>query len=149
MNFKTSLWVSYLFVIIQFFCLGLIAVTGPLIASGVFFQLLELSAIVPGIWAVWTMRIGHFNIIPDVPIHGKLVEIGPFRYVRHPMYASLLLVTLVLVLNHFSLFRMTIWVVLLIDLLMKLSYEEKLLAQRFPNYPFYRKRTKCLIPFIY
>jgi protein-S-isoprenylcysteine O-methyltransferase Ste14 len=65
------------------------------------------------------------------------------------MYAALLLWTLVIVLNAFSLMRLCIWFVLMGDSAVKLLVEERLLAQKFQEYDTYKLRTKRLIPFIY
>ena len=140
---------SLTLVLIQFVCLVVLAVTGPLIASNPLYFLLEIVGLLSGVWAVWTIRLGNFNITPDVPEGSNLVTEGPYKYVRHPMYSSLLLVTLALVLDHFSKFRLFIWIVLLFDLLIKLSYEEELLSVHFTDYSFYKKRTKRLIPFLF
>ena len=140
---------SLTLVLIQFVCLVILAVTGPLIATNPLYFLLEIVGLLSGVWAVWTMRLGNFDITPDVPEGSNLVTEGPYKYVRHPMYSSLLLVTLALVLDHFSKFRLFIWIVLLFDLLIKLSYEEELLSVHFTDYSFYKKRTKRLIPFLF
>jgi len=140
---------SYVFVAGQFFSLGLLVITGPVIASGPWLQLLEAAGILLGLWAIFTMRMGHFNITPDVRKTGQLREQGPYRFIRHPLYASLLLTTLALVINAFTPIRLTLWIVLLADLLLKLIHEESLLAQHFDAYTAYTSRTKRLLPFVY
>ena len=139
----------YVFVLVQFLCLGLIAITGPLIASNPALFAAEMLGILLGLWAVWVMRIGNFNVTPTVRTGAKLVEGGPYRYIRHPMYASLLLVTLPLVLDHFSMLRLAIWLVLLVDLVLKLRHEERLLASEVEGYSGYMSRTKKLVPFMF
>jgi protein-S-isoprenylcysteine O-methyltransferase Ste14 len=59
-----------------------------------------------------------------------------------------LLLTLGLVLDQPTLVRFALWSALLIDLWLKLSHEERLLARRFPDYSGYKARTKRLIPFL-
>jgi len=137
------------FVLVQFLCLGLIAITGPLIASNPVLLAAELLGILLGLWAVWVMRIGNFNVTPTVMAGAKLVEGGPYRFIRHPMYAALLLVTLPLVLDSFSLLRFSIWIVLLVDLVLKLRHEEQLLASEVDGYSRYMSRTKKLLPLIF
>lgn len=139
---------SYIFVFIQFVGLVLIAVTGPLIAQNKLYLMMEAIGLVLGVWAVWVMKIGNFRVTPDIPSNSRLVTSGPYEYIRHPMYASLLLITLALILDHLSPFRLFLWLILLADLLMKLNYEEELLSGRFKGYSSYKQRTKRLIPFI-
>jgi len=140
---------SFVFVAVQFFCLSLLALTGPVIVSGLWLQLLEAAGILLGLWAIYTMRMGNFNITPDVRETGQLREQGPYRFIRHPMYASLLLTTLALLINAFTPIRLILWIVLLADLVLKLIHEESLLAQHFDAYTAYMSRTKRLLPFVY
>jgi len=140
---------SYVFVIVQFACLIAIALTGPLIARNPLWLALEGAALLLGLWTIWTMRAARFNIVPDVPDNSELVRHGPYRFIRHPMYATLLLGSLALVLNEPTLLRAVVWVVLLIDLVLKLTYEERLLVESFPSYAEYRQHSKRLVPFVY
>ena len=140
---------SSLYVAIQFICLGLIAITGPLFPSNVTLIVIELSGIGLGIWAILSMRIGNFNIAPDPLKWTELVTSGPYRLIRHPMYLALLLITLPLVIYDFDLFRISVWLVLLLDLLLKLNYEEKLLARKLVGYDQYMGKSARLIPFLY
>ena len=140
---------SSLYVAIQFICLGLIAITGSLIPSNNALLVIELSGLGLGIWAILSMRIGNFNIAPDPFKWTQLVTSGPYRLIRHPMYLALLLTTLPLVINDFDLFRISVWLVLLLDLLLKLNYEEKLLARKLVGYDQYMGKSARLIPFLY
>ena len=144
-NFSKSL----LFVIVQFACLGLIALTGPLFPSNAVLLVLELLGIGLGIWAILAMRIGNFNIMPDPLKHSQLVTSGPYRMIRHPMYLAILLTTLPLIIYSFDIFRLAIWLVLLIDLIFKLIYEENLLSVKLVGYDRYIERSFRLFPYIY
>jgi len=140
---------SILFVIIQFACLGLIAITGPLLPDRPLLLVIEFLGIGLGIWAIFSMQIGNFNITPDPLKLSQLVTKGPYRFIRHPMYLALLLTTLPLVIDDFDPLRVTVWFVLLIDLLLKINYEEKLLAAALEGYDHYVRHSARLIPYIY
>lgn len=140
---------SLLFVLVQFLSLGLIALSGPLFADSPYLLIIELLGIALGIWAVLVMRIGNFNITPDPFMWTKLVSNGPYELIRHPMYLALLVTTLPLIVNHFSILRALVWLILLIGLLLKLNYEEGLLVQQLEGYPKYRAKSWKLIPFLY
>jgi protein-S-isoprenylcysteine O-methyltransferase Ste14 len=65
------------------------------------------------------------------------------------MYASILLGALALVLDTPTPARWMIYLVLTVNLLFKLNYEEQLLLAAFPLYAAYQERSKRLIPLIY
>ena len=149
LNPKKNLLKSLTFVAIQFICLGVIAVTGPIFPSNEYLLTIELLGLGLGVWAVYIMRIGNFNITPDPLTRSKLVTSGPYRLIRHPMYLALLLTTFPLVINKFDIFRIGIWLVLLINLLLKLNYEENLLVDKMAGYDQYAKQSFRLIPYLY
>ena len=79
----------------------------------------------------------------------ELVTSGPYRYVRHPMYAGGLVAAI-----GSAIVGGGAWIFLTVILgalfLWRVGAEDKLLAQQFPNeYPEYKKRTKALIPLVW
>lgn len=144
-----ELWKSLLFVVLQFLALGLIGLTGPVIPGSLVLLVIELSGLGLGVWAVLVMGIGNFNIIPDPFQWTKLVRIGPYQLIRHPMYLALLLTTFPLVINYFTVFRFLVWMTLLVTLLLKLNYEEGLLSEKLNGYLKYAGESYKIIPFLY
>jgi protein-S-isoprenylcysteine O-methyltransferase Ste14 len=140
---------SILFVIIQFACLALIFLTGPLIPRNIILLTAELIGIGLGVWAVLIMGIGNFNVTPDPLKRSRLVTRGPYRVIRHPMYLALLVVTFPLIIAELSWVRLLVWVILLVTLVLKLNFEESLLDEQLPGYLEYRERSYRLIPYIY
>jgi protein-S-isoprenylcysteine O-methyltransferase Ste14 len=140
---------GYALVAGQLAALFYILLTGPLFADGWFWLAVEIAAGVLGIWAILAMRLGNFNVTPDVKATGRLVRRGPYRWIRHPMYAALLLLALPLVVSDFTWDRVLAFVALAAILLLKLNYEETLLSARFQDYAVYQQETKRLIPFVY
>jgi protein-S-isoprenylcysteine O-methyltransferase Ste14 len=95
------------------------------------------------------MGIGNINISPLVKQGAVLVTRGPYRLIRHPMYLAVLLVIWPLIIDHFSLLRITAGFVLTTDLIIKMLFEEGLLKKQFAEYKAYMKTTKRLIPVIF
>ena len=140
---------SYVFVGVQFLCLGVILSTGPWIAKTPVLFLLELGGGVLGIWAVMTMKLRHLSALPEIKANSPLQQGGPYRWIRHPMYSALLLVILALICESWSPWRGVFGVILLVDLGLKLEYEESLLMRIFPEYADYQQNTHKLIPWIW
>ena len=140
---------SYSLVAIQFACLIAITLTGSLLARNPALLVMEAAAVLLGLWAILTVRIGNVNVLPDPRQKAVLVQSGPYRWIRHPMYTALLLGTLALVLDSPSTLRWSLWIVLLIDLLIKLRYEERMLLEHFGGYGAYMAGSKRLIPYLY
>ena len=140
---------SFIFVAIQFLSLYLIASTGPLFPSNPILLVIELVGLALGLWAISAMGLGNFNISPEIKEGSLFVQRGPYKFIRHPMYASLLLITLPLVIAAPNPLRWAYWLILLIDLVLKLTHEEKLLVATHPQYGSYRRATARLIPFLF
>lgn len=113
-------------------------------------SLLCISAgLLLGIWAILTMRTSKLNILPEVRSESTLITSGPYRYIRHPMYSSVLLVGTGVVIQQVSFVRMLLFLLLFFVLLLKIRYEESLLLKKFPEYTDYMKYTKRLLPGIF
>lgn len=140
---------GYVFVIIQFTLLILIFITGPNIPSNPLFLGMFLLGIMVGVLAVWNMRVSKLRTNPEVAEGSKLVTSGIYKYIRHPMYLGLILVSFALVLDYLTFLRIFLFDLLVLNQYLKLTYEEKLLQKHFKDYKEYQKRTKKLIPFLY
>ena len=134
---------------IQFVLIGVIAFTGPLWPQDWSLRAILGVGGVLGLWALQAMGLRQVKVFPEVHGRGKLIVLGPYRWVRHPMYTSVLLVTLAWMLGNPLPYRILLWVGLVMTLSVKLRYEERLLMERFPDYEAYRRQTKRLIPFVW
>jgi protein-S-isoprenylcysteine O-methyltransferase Ste14 len=105
------------------------AVVWPLPALAVF-----LPGAAIGLWTLAFNRPGNFNIRPEPKPDTKLVLDGPYAYVRHPMYVSVLLMGLAAVLFYLSWLKMLCLAALYVVLWIKSGVEEEALRQRFPGY---------------
>ena len=142
-------WLSIVLVATQFLLIALIMIAGPLWPTHWGLRGMIVMGGVIGVWAFLSMGLRNLRAFPEIPQHGRLVVHGLYRWVRHPMYTSLLLITMAWMIEQPLPWRMILWVGLVMTLLVKLRYEEQLLLARFPLYEEYRMRTKRLIPFLF
>lgn len=126
-----------------------VLLTGPLVAENAILLLAQVLAMIVIILAAWEMRRTRYYRVPDIGKQNELVTTGIYKYIRNPMYLAELLFTGVLLLNFSSNFRVGIFVVLIIDLLLKIQYEEKLLGSFFKEFEKYKKTSWRLIPYLY
>ena len=102
-----------------------------------------------GLWTLWHNRPGNFRIHPDLHPHTRLVTTGPYHWMRHPMYASLLLTlagTTVVTVHPLSGLG---WILVAVAVAQKARIEERLLRARFPEYAPYATRTARIVPGFY
>ncbi len=138
---------SAVYVVIQFACLTVIFMNVVLIPENIYLIFGIALFLLLGIRAIFIMKF-NFNIAPEPLSDAKLIIKGPYKYIRHPMYTSVLGITLCYIIASCSIFNLIMFLVLVIVLIMKLNYEEKLLEKRFGEYADYKIRTKKIIPFI-
>lgn len=102
--------------------------------------------------AVWARRTlgGNWSIAVTLKEDHELVQRGPYRWVRNPIYTSLLLMFAGTALA-ISLVRGWVAVALaFLSFSIKLRHEEALLQRQFPAaFADYRRRVKALIPFLF
>jgi protein-S-isoprenylcysteine O-methyltransferase Ste14 len=109
--------------------------------------LLGLSGIV-GVWALSANRPGNFNIHPTPHQDGELIQHGPYRWIRHPMYTSVLLFGAALAVAITSMSAWLVWVLLAGVLMSKALLEERWMAQKHPAYTAYLARSRRFIPYL-
>jgi len=119
----------------------------PIRISGRIILLLGLALIV---WSSTVLRAqGSFAALPRPRATGTLVESGPYRWLRHPLYSGLILSGIGAGLIRLSWIEFVLTAALFVVLDLKRRREEAWLVERFPAYGGYRARTKALIPFVY
>lgn len=134
---------------------GLIAwqlvLAAPAIMQGhfpAFTWLLAGGALALAVWTLRHNRMGNFNIHPAPKLGGVLVTSGPYRWIRHPMYTTVLLGAAALGWMSDTALAWPVWVALALVLLFKLTMEERWLQERYPNYDAYKRVSKRLLPWI-
>jgi len=101
-----------------------------------------------GLWALNHNRLGNFNIVPELREGCTLVTDGIYRYIRHPMYTSVILMMLGVLLFRPDIISFVLWLALIAVLYLKAHREEQLWMRHDPCYESYREQTRCFIPYI-
>jgi protein-S-isoprenylcysteine O-methyltransferase Ste14 len=84
--------------------------------------------------------------LPHPRDDSRLVESGPYRWVRHPIYGGLVLATAGWALLTASPATLALWPATAAFFWRKARREEAWLEERFPGYDDYRRRTRRLLP---
>lgn len=140
---------SILLTAVEYLCILMIFITGDLLPLSFIAIVILVLALFLGFWSLWTIFIKKFRITTKISSDSRIVAKGPYKLIRHPLYSSLLLILLIIVLNHFSIIRLILWLILLTVMFAKLMYEERLIIKRNTDYLIYKRGTKRLLPFIY
>lgn len=142
---------SYLLVFLQFLFLGLLFLPFYLVelSGGVYFAFGCFSfSFVLLAWTVFHNRFGNFNIVPEIKEDCILITTGPYRYIRHPMYTSVMLIGTGVVLYWFSFWKIGVLALLIAVFYFKARREEGFWSEKTEEYSAYRKKSRMFIPFI-
>ena len=140
---------SAIFVVGQFIFGIFLLATTSFSKINLFSGLFALIGCTIVLWATISMRKSVIKVFPDVDKQAKLIENGPYQWIRHSMYSGVLFAFIGLLLTQTTLIRFLAYILLTVDLILKLNFEESLLEKHFKNYRFYKKKTFRLVPFIY
>lgn len=121
---------------------------GELVRFNLWLIAVQFLALCIVIYSRLQFRAKQFRPVAE-PGNGPLVTSGPYRFVRHPVYAGVLLFLLFSVIGHPSLLNAGLWIVALCVVIWRISIEEQLLRRQYPEYPEYQRRTHRLIPMVY
>lgn len=100
------------------------------------------------IWARITFKSRSFNLTAN-PTEGGLVTNGPYRWLRHPIYAAIVYFSWACLVAFPKTDVLVAVLFINIGLFTRMLLEEKELNKAYPEYAEYSKRAKRLIPFIF
>ena len=124
-----------------------LAVTGNLFSASPLIIAFQIAAIGLSVWARRAFQPGTFRVTA-APAGMAIIRRGPYRYVRHPMYAAALLFIWTAVLGHMSAFTVGAGMVVTVSVVARVIAEERLLVAQLPGYAEYRRSTAALLPFV-
>ncbi len=102
-----------------------------------------------GSTTVWYNGPGNFSVYPEPKAGTQLITDGPYRYARHPMYTSLVIMMLGIAAYNGHWLNLSGLLLVVLSVVLKAGREEVLLAQLFSEYPAYCDRTRRFVPGIY
>ncbi len=123
-------------------------VTGNFLSESPFIIIGQLLCVGFSAWARRSFQKEQFSIHAE-PSDGSLLTVGPYKYVRHPMYTSALFLIWISIAGHFSIFTVVIGLILTSVTAIRIINEEQLLSLKFHDYKNYKLKTKTIIPFLY
>lgn len=145
---KQKSWKSLTLVLLQLIFIAVIAITGKIFILNSIYIILIFAAAFPSLWAILIMQ-DKLRIMPEPSKSSKLITSGPYKYIRHPMYATVISVTLIWILFDFSFMRLAVYILLVFNMVVKMFYEENILKDSFEGYKEYMKESKRIIPFLF
>ncbi len=146
---RLPIWLGYFL-----FCVAAVHPFGMLlIPHTVITEYLGVAVCASGLLAaIWSRKTLGNDWSRDVEFkqEHKLVERGPYRFVRHPIYTSHLLMGLGTALASSRLVAFAGLGFFFVGFWIKLKQEEGLLLRHFPEeYSAYKARVKALVPFVF
>lgn len=108
---------------------------------------IQLAALALIVWARVTFGGRSFHATAN-PTEGGLVTNGPYRYLRHPIYAAVLYFVWAGIAAHPSVPNAVIALVATAGLAVRMLAEETLIVGKYPEYSAYARRTRRVVPFL-
>ena len=119
-----------------------------LVAADFIGQAIQVASFALMIWARISFGSRSFHFAAN-PTQGGLVTSGPYRYLRHPIYAAILFFIWAGALSHLSAIDVVLALTITVSTAVRIFTEEKLVVAMYPEYQEYASHTKRIVPFVF
>ncbi len=136
-------------VFLQFFIIAMMLWFGKGILTSIPGMIVFMVGLAIGLWALVHNRLGNFNIRPDIKHGCEMVNSGPYRFVRHPMYTSVLFMMFGVFIAAPTLLEFGFLAGLFVVLSAKALREERLWCDHHQGYSAYKSETRMFIPILW
>ena len=109
---------------------------------------IQLSSVAFMIWARIIFGLRSFHVTAN-STKGELVTSGPYRWLRHPIYASIIYFSMASIISFPFIDTIAAVALIVIGLFGRMILEEKSLLMTYENYAEYCKKAKRIIPFLF
>jgi len=146
---RMPVWLGFvLFVVAWAYPFGPVAIRRTVFSDSLGVAICALGLFV----AIWSRKVLGAEWSQDVELKQghKLIECGPYRFMRHPIYTGHLLMGLGTAIGSGRLVAFAGLASFAVGFWIKLQQEERLLLRGLPDeYPGYKARVKALIPYVF
>jgi protein-S-isoprenylcysteine O-methyltransferase Ste14 len=91
----------------------------------------------------------NFSMKIEADSSNCLVQSGIYKYIRHPLYLAILIISLSGSIIFSCIFNWIIVALTFLGVLSRIKKEELFLSKQYPDYEDYKNKTKKLIPFVF
>ena len=128
--------------------LAFLIFNGYVISKNPVISIVQILSFCLMIWARITFKSRSFHLTADTT-KGALVTSGPYRWLRHPIYAAVIYFGWVCFIAFPNTESLIATILITVGLFIRMQLEEKALNKTYPEYAEYSKKAKRLIPFVY
>jgi protein-S-isoprenylcysteine O-methyltransferase Ste14 len=108
---------------------------------------IQIAGVLVVVWARLTFGMRSLHVGSNAT-EGGLVTTGPYRYVRHPIYAGALVILAGVLVAHHDVETLIAAGCVAAALVVRMVAEERAVVRTYPEYASYAKRTKRIIPWV-
>jgi protein-S-isoprenylcysteine O-methyltransferase Ste14 len=128
-------------------CIFSLALNGSLFGTGPVTIGVQILAATLLIWARITFGMRSFHAGAN-PTSGGIVTSGPYKFIRHPIYAAIVYFLWAGIAAHLSPVTVTIGLIATAMNFVRIVAEEKLLVRTYPEYGDYSRTTARILPYL-